>query len=99
MTLFLTMLTYMYGAVGILSLCSYAIIYYNEFKNPDNVNKTSAVGWIVWFLCAAVTSLYATLVVKDLLFACVSIGHMIGTAVMIQVILFRDPVEEDPSEE
>ena len=94
-----TVLTALYGLVGVVVILSMAITYYATYKSikAQNTENSSLAGWVLSFLSMVVSSLYATVVVHDLLFSVISVCSMIGSALMVHLLYSRKSAQETPS--
>lgn len=67
---------------GIFVFLAYIPTIHQVYVKKDQ-SDTSIAGWIVWWFTSIISTLYASLVVKDDLFIYTSLGHVIGITIII----------------
>lgn len=81
-------LKFAYLLTGFLSVGSYLPTIWTMWKK-SNENDSSLISWFLWWGSSIVASLYAHVVVKDILFFSISVGHLFGTTTILAIQLYK----------
>ncbi len=83
------LLTWLYSMSGVAGIVSYGPQIRSAWRSTDGARDVSLLTWGFWCCTATVSTLYASLVVKDLPFALLSAGNLVGCCGVAGVAAWR----------
>ncbi|HET8687088.1 MAG TPA: hypothetical protein VFM18_10545 [Methanosarcina sp.] len=80
--------TLFYAVMGFVSILTYIPTIYVMYNVIDE-SDSSIFSWVLWWLSSIAGVLYGSVVTKDFTFTMISLGHFLGTSVIILIQLYK----------